>query len=292
MSDGYERRLSELYRASAQEEPPASIDSVILAAARREARGSTRIAIRWGVPLALAAVVVLSVSLVTMMRDVSELGGNNVNVDKQRQRYPAAPEADRSVFPAKELEQRREIVSQERTNTTGPKPSEVAEPERHFRDQAEGASTSTLTKESAAPAPVSAPADTVPAPPVSSVERQNPTAPPRSDAAKSEAPQTAPVRAPARAGVNPYGTTGTSSEKGGKSKALAEERSAQDQAKAVGAVAEKVPQVRSLEDNELPEQWLKRIEQLRKDGKVTEAQASLDEFRKRFPAYPLPEGLK
>ena len=36
MNNGYERQLSEMYRASAQEEPPESIDNMILATARRE----------------------------------------------------------------------------------------------------------------------------------------------------------------------------------------------------------------------------------------------------------------
>lgn len=38
-----------------------------------------------------------------------------------------------------------------------------------------------------------------------------------------------------------------------------------------------------------PEQWLTRIEALRKEGRQAEADALLAEFRQRFPDYPLPE---
>jgi hypothetical protein len=41
-----------------------------------------------------------------------------------------------------------------------------------------------------------------------------------------------------------------------------------------------------------PEKWLERIDELRKQGKLDEAKASLAEFRKRFPNYRLPDALR
>lgn len=41
-----------------------------------------------------------------------------------------------------------------------------------------------------------------------------------------------------------------------------------------------------------PQQWLREIEQLRRDGQEELARARLDQFRKRFPDYPLPESLQ
>jgi hypothetical protein len=41
-----------------------------------------------------------------------------------------------------------------------------------------------------------------------------------------------------------------------------------------------------------PEKWLERIEELRRQGKLDEARASLAEFRKRYPDYRLPESLR
>jgi hypothetical protein len=41
-----------------------------------------------------------------------------------------------------------------------------------------------------------------------------------------------------------------------------------------------------------PEAWLKRITELRKEGREREAQESLAEFRKRYPDYKIPEALR
>jgi hypothetical protein len=41
-----------------------------------------------------------------------------------------------------------------------------------------------------------------------------------------------------------------------------------------------------------PQQWLREIEQLRREGREELARIRLDQFRKRFPEYPLPESLQ
>jgi hypothetical protein len=53
--------------------------------------------------------------------------------------------------------------------------------------------------------------------------------------------------------------------------------------------AKRAPQPASRAFEKPPEAWLAYIEKLRAEGKVGEAQASLAEFEKRYPAYPLPE---
>ena len=40
-----------------------------------------------------------------------------------------------------------------------------------------------------------------------------------------------------------------------------------------------------------PEEWLKRIAEMRKQGREREAQESLAEFKKRYPDYKIPEAL-
>jgi hypothetical protein len=65
----FDRELSRLYRAACAEEPPARLDERVLAAARGD--GETVRALqrsRWQVPLALAAVLVLAVSLTWVMQ--------------------------------------------------------------------------------------------------------------------------------------------------------------------------------------------------------------------------------
>ena len=98
-------RLDRLYRETAREEPPARVDAAILAAAHREVGARPRaVSARlrgWRVPVSIAAVVVLSVSLVTVMR---EEGGGQLepppsvdlySTDSKTARVPqaAAPEA-------------------------------------------------------------------------------------------------------------------------------------------------------------------------------------------------------
>jgi resuscitation-promoting factor RpfA len=41
-----------------------------------------------------------------------------------------------------------------------------------------------------------------------------------------------------------------------------------------------------------PEEWLKRIEKLKQEGKQEEVKKELEAFRKRYPDYPIPAGLK
>src|SRR5688572_33421171 len=71
-SDERDPRLARDYGAAPRDEPPAHLDEAILAAARREvgARPRPLAALRnWRVPVSIAAVVVLSVSLVTLVRE-------------------------------------------------------------------------------------------------------------------------------------------------------------------------------------------------------------------------------
>jgi hypothetical protein len=69
-----DERLSSVYRATAPEAPPPSLDDAIRAAARRAVaarpqRAGAPFARNWQMPLSLAAVLVLCVSLVVVMRD-------------------------------------------------------------------------------------------------------------------------------------------------------------------------------------------------------------------------------
>jgi len=71
---GRDAKLAALYRAAAREEPPPALDDAIRAAARRAVasrpqRVSKSFIRAWRVPLSIAAVMVLTVSLVTIMRE-------------------------------------------------------------------------------------------------------------------------------------------------------------------------------------------------------------------------------
>jgi hypothetical protein len=68
----HDESLAKRYREAANESPPARLDAAIRAAARREAGAGPRPLSRiraWRVPVSLAAVLVLSATLVLMMRE-------------------------------------------------------------------------------------------------------------------------------------------------------------------------------------------------------------------------------
>jgi hypothetical protein len=62
MAEREDEKLAERYRALGREEPPAELDASILAASRRAAGARPRLR-RWALPLSLAAVIVLSVTV-------------------------------------------------------------------------------------------------------------------------------------------------------------------------------------------------------------------------------------
>ena len=75
-SDNMERdnQLMAIYRAASADAPPAALDDAIRAAARRAVGARPRPAgitalHSWRVPLSVAAVMVLSVSMVTLLRE-------------------------------------------------------------------------------------------------------------------------------------------------------------------------------------------------------------------------------
>jgi hypothetical protein len=45
-------------------------------------------------------------------------------------------------------------------------------------------------------------------------------------------------------------------------------------------------------DLQPPEKWLEAIQALRREGQSTEADELLAEFKRRYPAHPLPAGLQ
>jgi hypothetical protein len=101
MTDERDPKLQSAYRALGAEEPPRALDDAILARARRPARSWTQ---RWAVPLSLAAVVVLSVTVT--LRIQHEQPGIEMpapakkEVEKADQPAPAAPLAEAPARPA------------------------------------------------------------------------------------------------------------------------------------------------------------------------------------------------
>ena len=118
-------QLTAAYRAAAQDMPPPALDAAILAAARREVGARPRPAgfsfRAWRGPLSVAAVVVLSVSLVMLMREEApELVAPPRADDPAANAKLAAPaEADSNEVPR----ERRSLSEEHTPKSLGLKPS-------------------------------------------------------------------------------------------------------------------------------------------------------------------------
>jgi len=321
--------LDRLYREGARDEPPARLDAAILAAAHREAGARPRpLSARlhaWRVPMSIAAVVVLSVSLVTV---VQEEGGD-------RLAQPPAPRMDSAA--------RNEAFDLAKTPgqpAASAPPLAAPEPEKAparkapaaaaARDQAaEVAGTAQSERALARSGPDTvairpaepAPPAPAPAPPPVPFVRDEPTAPLAATAPatagsgaggaateESRRPAAAPAARPAprmmareaapRADEPPAQAedamgalrSQAGAPAAGQPRARAE-AGARKAAPAPADAAFVAAQVKAL-DAQPPERWIERMEALRREGRVADADELLAEFKRRFPAHPLPPSLR
>ena len=240
--------VSERYRAGAEDEPSARLDAVVLAAARRELE-QPRQRRNWQMPASIAAMLVIGVSLVLLVRDneppLPSL--DRPAADEAKLARPAPPQLAMKTQPEAQADYR-----------LGGRPSRErsARPDRAPIVQDEMAATqeNATSGESAQPAPPSA------------------------------APAAAGMAKPAeqeRSGIEE--SAGVSPSK--KSKALAD------------AATESRVSARALRKEDVaagpaqPQDWLRKIEDLLRDGKDAEAKEQLLGFRKQFPDYPLSQRL-
>ena len=236
--------LSGHYRAGSNEEPPVHLDAAILATARREVRRS-RFVRNWQLPVSIAAVFVIGVSLALMTSEiddplpppdtsagVSAAKSEQDVTSRTRKREPQAQHLPRSGV------EREERPSRERTARRDPEWVRQNSAAEHA-DSAAG---------------------------VSSVA----------------APPAAPALQQFEAGAPP--------------ESVAEQKSmvadsAQGQ-RATAALSKKAAPSSSDAPASAPEEWLKSIEDLLRNGKTVQAREQLVAFRKRHPDYRLPEALR
>jgi hypothetical protein len=243
-------QVSERYRAGAQDEPPAKLDAAIRAAAHREVE-QPKLRRTWQMPASIAAMLVIGVSLVLLVRDneppLSSL--DHPAAEEAKLAKPAPPQlAMKSQPKAKADFYREDRPSRERS----------ARPDREpaARDEAAPARDNAMSgasPQSAAPPP--APATAAPEMPL---EQEKLTTAEASMASKKAVPP-----ASADAAVESRGNV----------QALRK----QEQTAAV-----------PLQPND----WVKKIDGLLRDGKEADAREQLLGFRKQFPQYPLPERLQ
>lgn len=177
------------YRASALDEPPAALDSAIRAAARREVQARPRLASSpfagsWRVPLSIAAVVVVSVTVTLMVaehtryvpsaQEMTPIAASAPETSREQPEVVPAPPpepakkradtvaaapASPGATPLGSRDQRRDAGSDKQEKLalpTPPSPPEPAEGVDRYRQQAFPASTKPDAPPSSAPAPVTA----------------------------------------------------------------------------------------------------------------------------------------
>lgn len=257
----HDARLTALYRAVAGEEPPPALDDSIRAAARRAVSSRPRVAglpfsHSWRVPLSIAAVVLLSVSLVTVMREEapetalpSRAALPRGEMD-HRQAAPAVDAGESATTTPKNL-----VPYAQRSDRVGLKPplqsqspgigirGNTVSPESVTGLRKEMAGVDQMGAGAVAEGKVQSKSEPV------SAERANEPSRARVKAAPAVQPSALPPAAQMAGVIQPRAD---------------------------------LP----------PDKWLERIEELRKQGKLGEAKTSLMEFRKRYPGYELPASLK
>ena len=310
-------KLSSVYRAAATDEPPLSMDDAIRASARRAVAARPR-AIgmpfikRWQRPLSAAAVVVVCVSLVTIMRDE---GG----VLRQTPQ-PELPASSAAAPPNNALNEGSEIpnivLSDGRNRNLGLKlPEQAADGSRYGRDAyglaTPGSATGLTPPRGLGGNPTAIASEVQPAPRSAAAEKNQAASEALTFAASSDkdrqsartgdmlasAPAPAMREAPGRLATGaPITTTANRTDRVATASATAPSapqttdtraearalagQSATENAYAVSALAQ-LP----------PDQWLARLAELRRLGRHEEARAGLMEFRKRYPQVALPRAV-
>lgn len=275
--------LDDLYRTGAAEEPPAHLDAAILAAARREVGAGPQPLVsglrRWRIPVSLAAMLVLSVSLVTL---VKEEGGDAL------QALPGAPPATtpaqpvQPASPAGTGEARPQAAAPDAEHASPRQDASPAAPSGQAADGRLAAGSGlTATQENASGA-ASEPA----AKPSSQPFRDAPAMAERSVSAPLPAgsgpdqSRRAPAAAERRAA--PMGAPAPAPE--------VAERTLSQARKETASAKDRTTPIWQGYDKEPPQKWLERIEELRRQQRLADADAMQAEFRRRFPGHPLPAG--
>jgi hypothetical protein len=313
--------LDRAYAAGATEEPPAHLDAAILAAARREVRAGPRSAgsllHSWRAPLALAAVLVLSVSVVILMR---EEGADRLDRAPPPAAHPAQdqPQSAEPVPPTK-LESTpapapsKDVASKDR-GAPAPQavPAPRAVPAEEEDRRKEGSASDVMPKRpQAAEAPRLAPRPFTepPAAPAESRRSLSEAPPPQPAAPAKEiesgaavprdrapvAPELQAQRAPAppAAAALPDAVGGLARQQAKPTLAQPERGNRMEQKARDDAAPSSAPSlVWQAYERQPPEKWLERVEELRRAGRDAEAREMLAEFHRRFPQHPVPPALE
>lgn len=327
---------SRAYKTIGDDLPPQSMDDAIRAAARRAVKSTPRAVgkswvSRWSAPISVAALVVLTVSVVFTgldeQPDIAPAPVKKIAMPKsaaptaERQATQAAPApaeahvalptapAAGSAQPVQPVEKKARIEKQNTATRDQLAESRLQDMDRRRSDAVEGSAPTAMPapkeKRDAvafnAPPPPAAPA--VAAPTMAAPARPLAKDPP---IFVSEPPPAQLARSPENAG----GANAESAKRemvqarqsppafaaGAALGSVRNEVAALAAKKSIdAATTAAAPGARSqtLADKpEPPDAWLKRILELKQQGKTREFEEELEKFRKRHPDFALPEELK
>jgi hypothetical protein len=270
--------VSRRYRSLAREEPPAALDASILAASRRALRKPS-LSRRWAVPVSIAAVLVLGFGVALQMQR-EQPGIEYSEPAKSLSAPPPSPTA--APAPLADAPVEAPAKTPAAVDQAAPKPperklrKEVAPP-KEAAPQAER--DRSLLREKREAFTDSAAARPEPRP-FSSPEPPRPA--PLSPAAPALPPFTA---------SKPVATTGIRGMSRDELQA-APETTPQSAASAPAPAARMRADTANSADRALsPEQELERIARLRADGRHDEADKAIEEFRRTYPVYRIPDAM-
>jgi hypothetical protein len=260
-------RVSAGYRALGDESPPQALDAAILAASRRAVGAGPRrpgsAMRRWALPVSIAAVVVLTMSLV-------------VRIQLERPDLespwpaPAAPPALEDKAVARDAKEEADALA---------KRSDRPEPRSRAKASAAQPAAGERERQS-----MPAPAAEKPAAPARRFVPEPPAA---------RAPAPAESVAPSQLGAAAP-TAGPSVAQARADRASSEDAQAAGRAEPRAALEERAETFKQEagKKDESPREWLERIARLRREGRTKEADESLEDFRKRYPDYEIPKELR
>jgi hypothetical protein len=248
--------VSEHYRAAPRDEPSARLDAAVSAAARQQVNRS-RHRRSWQVPASIAAMLVIGVSLVLLMRDNEPpLATLESPADEAKLAKPAAsplalkPEPKANMGAVREARPSRERSARPDREPTARKEAGTA------HDNAVTGAPAPSIPAPAAPAVAAPMAQGVTAREKASEREQARDAEPGNIPADKKAEALTGAARPARTGDG----------------ALAKQKT--------DAAADQ------------PKDWLGKIDGLLRDGKDSAAREQLVAFRRQYPDYPIPQRLQ
>lgn len=318
--------MSRAYHAASHDDPPAALDDAIRAAARRAVHARPHTAKnpwlpRWGSPIAAAAVVMLAVSMLFVAVDERpEIAPPALQVSLPKSSPPAVQLPATESGPAEARDQaavapatsgRIEEKPPAATTTVMAKAVPTPSKTTAAQQQSPSAISSSVGFEArrdaaapmresaiivapenlAKPAPVPAPAAAFPAAPLATPAAAPPqfVAGQMAERARDEAVQLnqESKRMMAKSAALASGTAATREMRQDVNKKDASDTTiVSTQSMAPSAYA---PPAASPAQE--PNAWLKRIEELRVQGKLKEAREELVRFRKQYPKIELPKAL-